>query len=127
LDCKTPRLTEHRARQVLDRLVELGVFVVDGNGKLTRSQKSYRTSDDVADLSLKKCHEQSLDLAKNSLYQDDVKVRDFTSITMAVDPTKLSMAKELTRKFQDELSDLLESIIERKYTDSPCNFFRYQN
>jgi UV DNA damage repair endonuclease len=28
---------------------------------------------------------------------------------MAIDPKKLSVAKELIRKFQDDLSDLLES------------------
>lgn len=102
-------LTETRARQVIDRLVELGLFNVDARGNLSRTKKSYRTTDDIANLSLKKCHDQSLELARESLYRDEVKDRDFTSITMAVDPKKLSMAKERIRKFQDELSDLLES------------------
>jgi hypothetical protein len=35
--------------------------------------------------------------------------RDFTTVTMAIDKRKLSTAKELIRKFEDELSDLLES------------------
>jgi uncharacterized protein (TIGR02147 family) len=82
-------ITETRATQVIQRLLELGLFSLNENGEITRSKQSYRTSDDVADLSLKK-------------------VRDFTSITMAIDPRKLSMAKERIRKFQDELSDLLE-------------------
>jgi uncharacterized protein (TIGR02147 family) len=102
-------VSETRARQVVDRLVQLGLFTFSEDGRLQRSTRSYRTSDDVADLSLKRCHEQSLDLAKESLHRDSVKSRDFTSITMAIDPKKLSMAKELSRKFQDELSDLLES------------------
>jgi uncharacterized protein (TIGR02147 family) len=63
----------------------------------------------MADVTLKKHHEQSLDLAKESLFRDDVKKRDFTTVTMAIDPKKLSMAKERIRKFEDELSDLLES------------------
>lgn len=102
-------ITETRARQVVDRLLQLGLFTLDASGTLTRSEKSYRTTDDIADISLKRHHEQSLDLAKESLFRDDVSRRDFTTITMAIDPKKLSMAKELIRKHEDELSDLLES------------------
>jgi uncharacterized protein (TIGR02147 family) len=101
-------ITETRATQVIQRLLELGLFSLNENGEITRSKQSYRTSDDVADLSLKKCHDETLELAKESLHRDPVEVRDFTSITMAIDPRKLSMAKERIRKFQDELSDLLE-------------------
>ena len=102
-------ISETRANQIVKRLLELGLFELSSEGNLKRSTKSYRTTDDVADLSLKKCHEQSLELAKESLHRESVEQRDFTSITMAIDPKKLSMAKELTRNFQDELSDLLES------------------
>ena len=102
-------ITENRAKLVAERLLELGLFELNDDGELKRTGKSYRTSDDVADVSIKKAHEQSFELAKESLYRDPVESRDFTSVTMAIDPLKLSMAKELTRKFQDELSDLLES------------------
>jgi uncharacterized protein (TIGR02147 family) len=102
-------ITESRAKQVVDRLLELELFEIDPDGRLKRSGKSYRTRDDIADASLKKCHEQSLDLAKESLYRDPVKTRDFTSVTMAIDPNNLDVAKERIRKFQDELSDLLEA------------------
>jgi len=102
-------ITESRARQVTERLLEVGLLSVDASGNLARSEASYRTTDDVADISLKRHHEQSLDLAKESIYRDDVSVRDMTTITMAIDPKKLSMAKELIRKYMDELSDLLES------------------
>ena len=102
-------LTENRARQVVARLLELGLVELDSELKLRRTAQAFRTSDDVASLSMKKHHEQSLDLAKESLYRDSVEDRDFTTLTMAIDLKKLSTAKELIRKFQDELSDLLES------------------
>jgi uncharacterized protein (TIGR02147 family) len=102
-------ITPTKARQVVERLLQLGLFEMNEVGELTRSDKSFRTPDDVADLSLKKHHDQSLDLAKESLFRDDVSIRDFTTVTMAIDPKKLSMAKERIRKFEDELSDLLES------------------
>ncbi|MCM0607310.1 MAG: TIGR02147 family protein [Xanthomonadaceae bacterium] len=102
-------INESKAKQVIERLVQLELFTRDDSGKLTRSQKSFRTTDDIADVSLKRHHEQSLDLAKESLHRDSVTIRDFTTLTMAIDPSKLSTAKELIRKQQDELSDLLES------------------
>lgn len=102
-------ITPARTTQAVERLLKLGLFEMDGSGKLSRTKQSYRTSDDVAEISLKRHHEQSLELAKDSLYRDNVASRDFTSITMAIDPKKLSMAKERIRKFEDELSDLLES------------------
>ena len=71
-------LTPTRSRQVVERLLQLGLFTLDATGKLSRSEKSYRTSDDVADLSLKRHHEQSLELVKESLFRDDITIRDFT-------------------------------------------------
>ena len=102
-------ITKTRAMVAMDRLVKFGLVEVNRDGTLSRSQKSYRTSDDVADLALKKCHDQSLELARESLHQDCVNERDFTSVTMAINPEKLNMAKERIRKFQDDLSDFLES------------------
>lgn len=102
-------ISDSRVRQVVDRLIELNILSLDESGRLVRTTSGFRTSDDVADISLKKHHDESLQLAKDSLHRDPVSARDITSITMAIDPKNLSMAKELTRKFQDELSDLLES------------------
>jgi hypothetical protein len=102
-------ITESRASAVVSRLMELGLLALDASGKLVRTRQSYRTPDDVAEASLKKHHDQTLELAKESLYRDAVDERDFVTTTMAIDPKKLSAAKELIRKQQDELAELLES------------------
>ncbi len=102
-------ISESRASQVLNRLIEMEIFKIDTEGKIIRTPKSFRTSDDITDVSLKKHHSETLDLARKSLYEDSVSKRDFTTITMAIDPNKLSAAKELIRRYEDELSDLLES------------------
>jgi uncharacterized protein (TIGR02147 family) len=71
-------ITEPRARQVVDRLIDLELLNLNSDGKLSRSKKNYRTSDDVADISIKRHHEQSFELAKESLHRDSVSCRDFT-------------------------------------------------
>jgi len=98
-----------RTEQALKRLIVLGLFTRDEKGNLSRSKKSYRTTDDVVSVSMKKHHEQSLELAKESLHRDDISKRDFTTVTMAIDVKKIASAKELIRKFQDDLSDLIET------------------
>ncbi len=102
-------ITSSRSRDVVQRLLQLGLLEIGEDGQLTRTAESFRTPDDFADISLKKHHDQTLELAKVSLYRDDVALRDFTTITMSIDPRKISMAKERVRSFQDDLSALLES------------------
>jgi uncharacterized protein (TIGR02147 family) len=102
-------ITEARARLVIERLIELKMVNVEADGSLKRSEENFRTSDDVADISVRKAHDESLELARKSLYRDSVEERDFSSITIAVDPEKLSMAKERIRQFQDELAQLLDT------------------
>ena len=100
-------ITEARARQVVERLIELKMVLIDEEGTLQRSRENFRTSDDVADLSVRKAHDETLELARQSLYRDPVEARDLTSVTMAIDPKNLSMAKEKIRQFQDELAQML--------------------
>ena len=92
----------------LERLLRLGLIRQTKNKKLRRSAVKYRTTDDILNISLQKSHADNLELAKESLERDPVLKRDFSAITLAIDPKKISLAKEKIRKFQDEMSSLLE-------------------
>ena len=103
-------VTETRMRTVIDNLLALNLVALNDVGKLIRTQERVRSPDDQGrDLSINRNHEQALEQARASLFRDSTEDRDLTSITMAIDVKKLSMAKELIRKFQDELSDLVET------------------
>ena len=102
-------ITEPRVLEVLRRLLDIQLIKRNAEDKLVRVHSSIRSSDDTVNLSLRKSHEVTLDLAKESLNRDSVHERDFTYVTMAIDPRNISEAKERIRQFQDELSDLLES------------------
>ena len=67
------------------------------------------TPDDALNISVQKTHIEDMELAKNSILNDLIDKRDFTSLTMAVSTRLLPKAKEMIRKVQDEISDLLES------------------
>jgi uncharacterized protein (TIGR02147 family) len=102
-------ISKYRAQEVTERLISLGFLTQTPQGKLKRVQAKIRSSDDTVNLSVQKSHEENLELAKSSLYRDSIQDRDFTSITMAVNPEKMKLAKEMIRKFQDELSEVLEA------------------
>jgi uncharacterized protein (TIGR02147 family) len=101
-------ITVNRASEVIDRLLTLGFLKKSPKGSLIRIEANLRSSDDTVSMSVRKSHEENLELAKESLHRDSIHQRDFTSLTMPTDPAKMSKVKEMIRKFQDDLSDMLE-------------------
>ena len=97
------------AAAALERLERLGMLGIDDQGKVFRGASGYASSDDVADLSVRKTHAQNLELARRSLEIDAVHERDFTAISMAIDPDRLPEAKKMIREFQDRICEFLES------------------
>lgn len=91
------------------RLRRLGLLETKPDGSWARKHPKLRTTDDVASVSLQKSHLSNLELAKETLLHRGVNERDFTAMTMPLDPDLLPRAKEAIRKFQDELASILES------------------
>lgn len=101
-------LKKSEVTEALDRLERLGLIKYDEENNIGRQSSKYRTPDEVVSVALKKCHHQGLDLAHESLDRDPVSERDFTTVTFPLNPKKISEAKALIRKFEDDLVDLLE-------------------
>lgn len=102
-------VSKFRAQEVVERLLSLGFLELNTDGSLKRVRAAYRSSDETVSLSVRKSHDENFELARESLQSDSINVRDFTSVTMAINPEKISIAKEMIRKFQDELSEVMES------------------
>lgn len=102
------RVPVTEVKQVIARLLRLEMLTEDEKGNLKRVNPRYRTTDDVANLALKKSHYQNLELARESLDSDPVSERDFSWITFPMDPKKLGDAKTLIRKFQQDLYKILD-------------------
>lgn len=112
------------AKTAIDRLKRLEILVADGSGGLTRTAARYFSSDDVRDLSVRRSHFQSLELAQRSLEEDAIERRDFSSMTMAIYPSKLSEAKTRIRKFLQELDAFLEAPAESNLSEKPQEVYR---
>jgi uncharacterized protein (TIGR02147 family) len=102
-------ITMSQTKSALERLERLNLLVRGKDGHLKHSGQPYSTTDEIANLALRKSHSQNLELARRSLEVDALKERDFTYITMAIDPEKIPTAKKMIRQFRDRLCAYLES------------------
>lgn len=101
-------LSEDKVRAMLERLLRLEMIEIDKNGNYRRTKETLKTSDDVLSLSIKAAHKSMLGITVERLDDTALELRDFSSITMAINTKKIAAAKQLIRKFQDDLSSLLE-------------------
>jgi len=102
-------LSEREATAARDRLIEMKILRSDENGKLRRLDNPIRTADDITDLTVRAAHFETLELAKTALAELPVERRDFTTLTLPMNPEKLGKAKELIREFQDKFDALMET------------------
>jgi uncharacterized protein (TIGR02147 family) len=103
------KLEPRVVRDALDRLERLGLVVRDPHSEDWRPTDSQLTTGkDIPSEAIRRFHHQCLTRASASLAEVPVTARDITSITMAIDPAKLSIAKEMIRHFRRQLAELLE-------------------
>jgi uncharacterized protein (TIGR02147 family) len=96
-------LSRAQAKKAVDTLIRLEVIKVSEDGTWVRSQNGHRTSDGIKNISIRKSHLETLDLARESIMNDVYEETDYTSLTFPLDVEDLPRAKEKIRKFQNEL------------------------
>lgn len=96
----------------LGRLQRLGLIDGTESPRLTLKRK-LATSTETSP-ALRKSHRTTLQKAEVSLETDPVTLRDFSSVTMAIDPDLIPQAKEEIRRFRRALSRFLESGTKRR-------------
>jgi len=94
----------------LNYLFQKGFLELDINGKPQKVIKQLTTANQQK---TSKAHKQRqneiLDKSKEALNQQDISMRAHHSMTMAIDPTKITQAKEEIRIFMSKMCDLLET------------------
>jgi uncharacterized protein (TIGR02147 family) len=95
------------ASEALERLKRLGILV-ERNGRYVKAERNLTTGSDCVSAAMRRLHIQLLEKAKQSLLMDPIDRRDFTSMTMAVDSSKLREAKNRIKIFRRELCAFLE-------------------
>jgi uncharacterized protein (TIGR02147 family) len=96
------------AEKAIQRLERLQL-IEKREGGLVRVAKNLTTSQDIPSEALRESHRQDFQNALKSLIETPSDQRDITSITMAIDPDKIPLAKKMIRAFRRKLSETLES------------------
>lgn len=92
--------------KAIDNLNQLKLIEIK-DGRYQRTVNRINTPDGILDISIQKSHLQDMDAAREKIQKVPVHLRDFTSYTLPADPGKLAKAREIIRRAQDQIDDLM--------------------
>lgn len=95
-------------RKALLKLQHLNLIHISDKGVMTRTPEPVRTSDDIRSLALQEMHLNDMQMAARKIKDVPVHLRDFTNFTFPANPETLPRAKEILRKTQDDLEELMQ-------------------
>jgi uncharacterized protein (TIGR02147 family) len=100
-------ISNERAELVLQNLINAQLIGSDEDGNYQLNQGPLKTSEDQASQALRDSHRDSLRIGEKKLDEVDLELRDFSSITVAMNPAKIPEAKKIIREFRKKISSLL--------------------
>lgn len=99
-------VTENRAQVVLNNLLTAGLLKHE-DGKLLKVHDDVRTTEDISSRALKDANVEVIKKGLEKLEDIEVELRDFSSMTAAIDLGKLPEAKTIIREFRQKMASLL--------------------
>lgn len=122
-------IQEMEAKLAIDRLLELELLHEEKDkekSRLIRTNERLTTGDlSVTTAALKKRIKQVSEKSVHSLENDLIALRSHTTMTMAIDPEKLPVAKEMIQEFMDRLAAVLQTKKKKVY-ELQINLFPLQ-
>ena len=101
-------LQPNRTEVVLNNLFASGILKQEEDGKIVKASNAvYRTTEDVTSTALRLSHLETLEMGKNKLEEVAVELRDFSSMTIAMDLERLPEVKTVIREFRQKVAALL--------------------
>jgi uncharacterized protein (TIGR02147 family) len=100
-------ISENESQQAIDRLIRLNILTLK-NGKIKKANSSTTTPLNTKSEAIQKFNKQILNKAIDKI-QDPLDKRDYSTMTMAIDVTKIEEARSILKECRRKLCDLLES------------------
>lgn len=110
-----------QARDAVERLERLGIL--SSGREFRQITEPIRVISEVPSAAIQRSHQQNLSLAAEKLVSVPLERRDFSSMTMAVNPAQMARAKRAIEKFQDELFALLQQGQAEEVYTFACQLF----
>lgn len=97
-------ISYERTEEVLENLLSCNLISTSHENIFVKTHERVRTTEDVSIKALRDSHLENLEIAKIKLDEISVELRDFSSITFAVDPEKIDEIKTLIREFRQKIA-----------------------
>src|SRR5690606_31632187 len=101
-------ISQEQASAAMERLLQLQLVMIDGR-KFRASSYDLFAKNILPDEILKHFYQQKFAKALSAMESEDRSASTFSTLTMAVDVSRLDQAKTLVRRFQRELNNLMKS------------------
>ena len=105
--CERLEISEMRVETVLRNLEIAQLIGKNEQGHYVLLKGPLRTTEDITSKALRVSHKETLEMSKTKLDEVEVELRDFSSMTVAVDPKNLPEAKTIIREFRKKMASLL--------------------
>lgn len=103
-------ITERVAGDALEKLLRLEMLIRDPKtGKLKATGLQFEAISTVANPALRKANRQNLELASAALEQVALSERDFTAITLCMNPDKMEDARKMIKNFRRNFNRVMEA------------------
>lgn len=101
------KISTQRSEEVLKVLTDKRLILKSEDGSFQKNHAYIRTTEDIPSQSIKASHIRALEMAKEKLADIPVELRDYSSMTLAIDPEKLQEAKVMIREFRQKIISLM--------------------
>lgn len=103
---KRLNLLINRVEVVTTNLLMASLISKDKDGFFYKIHHDVKTSDNLKSQALKDSHKETMQMGIQKIEDIDLEKRDFSSITIAIDPTKIEDAKILIKEFRKKINSL---------------------
>lgn len=100
------KISKEHILSSLNTLTKLGLVQKDSLGQFKQSNGALSTPDELRTLAVRHYHRDMLNLAMNSLDEDDLKNREFGGATLPISKENLPLLKEKIRQFRKDMNEL---------------------
>jgi uncharacterized protein (TIGR02147 family) len=98
------RVTVNEVRAAIERLETLKLIEQTADGKFKSTYHRVTTADDVASAGARRYHKEVMGLAQKALDEVPLSKREFQSFSISIPHDKVSLAKEMIRKFRSQFA-----------------------
>ncbi|WPU66628.1 DUF4423 domain-containing protein [Peredibacter starrii] len=100
---KKLNLSIERSQQILNILLEKELIRRDENLVYQKVHHSLATTDNVPSNIIRESHHRGLEMAREKLETTPMELRDYSAVTLAIDPAKLDAAKAMISAFRQKM------------------------